>query len=1601
MKIKYNFWGMPEPSRVYLCRPDNSLICELNGSRDDESSYEDKLNNMRTLSLTVNKCIDGEISNGYDQIDVGMYLLVERVGYFRMSVPQIENDGYTETKKITASSCDWELTTKSISLEVNCGTNTSLEYLDEDNLVEAADGLRLPKEYVSLYNKDNPKLSLLDVILEDIPTWSVGYIDPTLLFTKNDSGQNVLVKRSFSTDGTDVYSFLTQTVSQAYKCIFLFDILHRKINAYALENLGKDSGIWMSFRNLSQSISIQEQSQNSVYTRFRVAGGDSLGIESVNFGSNYIEDLSYFMREPYVTHEFADKYSQWKNLYEEKRKEYREATLKYNQALTDQTEVNMRVPNDGCKTDWSTFKNKELKNLIKVYVNSANLLKNMDYSGQYSAEEDTQLPDSISSDACFQDDVAQLSDKVNKWLDAWLKKAKVIYDSETSWSNASSRRDYYAYTQSMIPNIRIQLQNNYGKENTLYYEDIDALDDWETQWDLYGLTELKNKLKSYQENAQSLIKYAKDDPDADDNYQIFHRKWVDYDKLSKECEAAIEQRQKEYDSYTAVLDGLTKQRQDLMKSVDKSAYFTEKEIKLLSQFYNDTDYVNENIITIDNDTDEDRINVQEQLYQDAIEELGKESQPQLAFSVTSDNLLAVPEFKGLCDNFDVGNFLYLSVKGDDKYFVKQRITGITWNPCCIEGDLALEFSNMVKSKSERNDFTTLLDDSISSAKNQIKATVKSTIDSSAVTISDSILQALAHSSLFSKTVSDGVYQTITANKGVFNKVFADSVNANEVLANSGMFEHIQASDGTFVDTLAVSINASRISVGTLSVDRLIFRSRQAEDGTYQKSVMYELNSAGTLEGTEITDRDREYYELNGKVISANSIAAEKIVANSITAKQLAAEAITSFNGKTKLNLDDGTLNVGITESNPNGALYFDGNDLYISGKITTSSGKIGPWEVCDSAIYKGSGVLGTNDSNDSDIYIGDLGISFGNKLVYSSTTGNLEIKGKITTSSGKIGPWNVTSSAIYKGNGTLGKTGAGNIYLGDSGISFSNKLVYSTSDESLKIGPWSVNDSAIYRSSSDIGNADGTYLGTSGISFGDKLVYKDKLLSISGKVTADSGKIGPWNIISSAIYKGNSDLGTAGNSNIYLGDNGISISDKLVYKTLDGSLSVKGDINAETIKIKDKIVLYNYLGNELNALQYSSNDDNTIGVTLSGDFVTVDTVTTKITGNLYVQNTKDNSLISIGIAGGGTLKLSGNMYLLYSSSRIYAKNSTTDKNMPLIGLGGTSNCFTDAESTIHVGSSVEINGANLAIKGNVTAGFIDTTAGKDDMVTRYLRAKNYYRSISLYVSGSDQNYAGLYDADYGWVLYCDTGNNVRIPKVLYSKSIHMESGSLYVDIGSINMTKGSLHIDSGSAYFSKGSIYIASGYALRLSGTDDDVQNGIIGVFTTDNYTDLTRVGNPSHDTSINAKGNVWKNGSTTTYFQTTTSSDIRLKNIISDMSKYEQFYTSLSPIAYKYHDGLYEKTPHIHWGFSAQNAVEAFKKNNINWKDQEFVVVEDGELTSEEKKYVKKDLLKMNYQNMIALNTHMTQKNIKEIEDLKRQLQIALNRIRALEAQR
>jgi hypothetical protein len=150
-------------------------------------------------------------------------------------------------------------------------------------------------------------------------------------------------------------------------------------------------------------------------------------------------------------------------------------------------------------------------------------------------------------------------------------------------------------------------------------------------------------------------------------------------------------------------------------------------------------------------------------------------------------------------------------------------------------------------------------------------------------------------------------------------------------------------------------------------------------------------------------------------------------------------------------------------------------------------------------------------------------------------------------------------------------------------------------------------------------------------------------------------------------------------------------------------------------------------------------------------------------------------------------------------------------------------------------------------------------------------------------------------------------------------------------------------------------------------------------------------LGNSNYETSIYSGNGVHVNGSATNFYATTAgSSDRRLKEKVSDLDKYENFYMQLKPLAYKFHDGLYglpdEKT---RWGYYAQDVLEAYNNSNIDVEDEIFVSVKDTELSENEKEYINDDTLyQLNYQNMIALNTHMTQKALIEIERLKAEIE-------------
>lgn len=168
--FKFDILKNPKPYDLYLCKPDNSLICFLNGIDEDTASITLNLNNQYELNFEYSKYLEYNgkriLSNGYNSLAYGMKILVNGIGYFKMNYPTGNFDGSKEKKTITATSIDSELEDKDlVSFKVNTGESDSLEYLvtyssdETEILINEYTGL--PYDYIVFYNTFPEQLKLL------------------------------------------------------------------------------------------------------------------------------------------------------------------------------------------------------------------------------------------------------------------------------------------------------------------------------------------------------------------------------------------------------------------------------------------------------------------------------------------------------------------------------------------------------------------------------------------------------------------------------------------------------------------------------------------------------------------------------------------------------------------------------------------------------------------------------------------------------------------------------------------------------------------------------------------------------------------------------------------------------------------------------------------------------------------------------------------------------------------------------------------------------------------------------------------------------------------------------------------------------------------------------------------------------------------------------------------------------------------------------------------------------------------------------------------------------------------------------------------------
>ena len=451
---------------IYIAQPGKRLLGVVGGVDYSTAQINKKGNNTVSLSFVAYESFNGEKSAWYDYLDELMEIFVDGIWFIIKNPPEVNHDGKIESKTIEAESYEIGLQNYDIQrFKVGQGTESSYEMMFQSKYPKE----KYPDKYkngiptVKFHNPDEPELSLLHILLHHaglIPSkkvidsdgneidnwvdniadspWQIGEID-TMPHHIDSSGQELenptyLPEDSyaFDIDNSDLYSVLTQDVSNAFSCIFTFDTINCKINATYVDHIGKDTNAYIGWRNIQNSLKATRKDE--LFTTVTVSGGEGIdNIVSVNFGDTDIEDYSYLLEdERYIPTSLKEKYKAWVKYRESKRLDYINLQKKYVDVQEKATEVKSRVPIDGSTEDWSS---KSIKDLMQAYDDYTALIRA--YESEYIKEDGSFDLDALKKSA----DWDRYEQIVNYILPTIINKLVSTTDSEAN-NIKESLKDY-------------------------------------------------------------------------------------------------------------------------------------------------------------------------------------------------------------------------------------------------------------------------------------------------------------------------------------------------------------------------------------------------------------------------------------------------------------------------------------------------------------------------------------------------------------------------------------------------------------------------------------------------------------------------------------------------------------------------------------------------------------------------------------------------------------------------------------------------------------------------------------------------------------------------------------------------------------------------------------------------------------------------------------------------------------------------------------------------------------------------------------------------------------------------------------------------------
>lgn len=811
LSFNYNEFNDVTPMEFYLSLPNRNIIKKLNGITT--ATLTSKFNGIWEIHMEVDKYINNKLNPAYDKLLPKMEIRIGNdtsdncIGWFRIENNPTErhdtNSSSRVYKEFTAYGYESQIQDIDLYLlYVNCGVDISREMFEENLTAED-----IPKHSIQFYVKDevNDKtsdkyweLGLLNILEHEYlqeKGWSIGHVDIGLSTKKG---------RKFEIDNQDLYSFLTQDLAKAYNSICIFNRLTKKIDFYDIKNVGKSLNIEVNKRSLINTAVIEDKN-DTLNTAFRVMGAneDTL-ITYVNFGSSIITNYDYVISEAYYPKAFVDKYKDYVTYRDSKRQDYADTFKKYLVLQQEINELYDRVPIAVTGTDWHSYSLDELRKELEKFKEIERLI-------------------------------------IERHTTAGVFE---IDESDKDFSL------YICITTAIIPNIELEIT----RKESGATEELEPNDDWKTNWELYGISELQSKKIIYQNNIDSLKNMGYDTPDKSEaQYNLY----VKYTGYVEQIDVRLQKLEEKVSALEAQIPLISAKRQAIVDDVDINNLkfgFTEDELAIFPAITTQTDFEDSGIEVLGNTDIDEVISRAWELLDSAKEQLAIESRPQTRFTVTMDNIYHLTPFRDKAKDLDMGDFLFLELDGG--YKTKQRIVEmaielVKYDPA----NFSVTFSDVTTCYGEADDYRYIFNDSTKgSSKNGISVQTENYIKDAATSAANDVYNRYFGSggSIFSTSISteDAIKLADALNGLVGGELSLEELKVkiaeiDSLSADSAFIKYLNSqfiigdnADFKNLSTLVASINNAII--GTSSTETGIVINLTSANATIDEAFMKQV-----------------------------------------------------------------------------------------------------------------------------------------------------------------------------------------------------------------------------------------------------------------------------------------------------------------------------------------------------------------------------------------------------------------------------------------------------------------------------------------------------------------------------------------------------------------------------------------------------------------------------------------------------------------------------------------------------------------------------------------------------------------------------------------